>query len=234
MLRMLMALLALSACADAQWRVMPMPASIRAGQGRMAIGQGFSIQPGNGTSARASNAIGRMQDRIAHLTGIAFHGGGPGLSLQVKMADHPVQSIEVDESYRLEITPTQAVLTAPNVLGAMHGLETFYQLIENTPDGWSVPAATIEDRPRFAWRGLMLDVSRHFMPLDVVRRTLDGMAAVKLNVFHWHLSDDQGFRVESKKFPKLHQLGSDGDYYTQAQVRGIIEYARARGIRVLP
>jgi len=89
-------------------------------------------------------------------------------------------------------------------------------------------------RPRFAWRGLMLDVSRHFMPADLVRRTLDGMAAVKLNVFHWHLSDEQGFRVESKIFPKLHELGSDGDYYTQDQIRGIVEYARDRGIRVVP
>ena len=77
-------------------------------------------------------------------------------------------------------------------------------------------------------------MARHFIPLDVIRRNLDGMAAVKLNVFHWHLSDDQGFRVESKRFPKLQGLGSDGLYYTQDEVRGIIEYARDRGIRVVP
>jgi hexosaminidase len=97
-----------------------------------------------------------------------------------------------------------------------------------------LPAVRIEDRPRFAWRGLMLDVSRHWMPLPVVLRNIDAMAAVKMNVFHWHLSDDQGFRVESKVFPKLHELGSDGNYYTQDEVRTVIAYARDRGIRVLP
>ena len=80
----------------------------------------------------------------------------------------------------------------------------------------------------------MLDVSRHWMPVDVILRNLDAMAAVKLNVFHWHLSDDQGFRVESRRFPKLQGLGSDGHFYTQAEVRRVIEYARDRGIRVIP
>ena len=97
-----------------------------------------------------------------------------------------------------------------------------------------MPAISIDDSPRFPWRGLMIDVSRHFIPLDVLKRNLDGMAAVKLNVFHWHLSDNQGFRVESKKFPKLHELGSDGLYYTQDEVRDLIAYARERGIRVVP
>jgi len=80
----------------------------------------------------------------------------------------------------------------------------------------------------------MIDVSRHFIPLDVLERNLDGMAAVKLNVFHWHLSDNQGFRVESKKFPKLQEMGSDGLFYTQDEVRELIAYARDRGIRVVP
>jgi len=81
---------------------------------------------------------------------------------------------------------------------------------------------------------LMIDCSRHFMPLEVIRRNLDGMEAVKMNVFHWHLTDNQGFRVESKKFPKLHEMGSDGFYYTQDEVRDLIAYARDRGIRVVP
>src|SRR5207253_299877 len=81
---------------------------------------------------------------------------------------------------------------------------------------------------------LLIDAGRHFMPLDVIKRNLDGMAGVKLNVFHWHLSENQGFRVESKKFPKLHEMGSDGLYYTQSEVRDVIAYARDRGIRVTP
>jgi hexosaminidase len=177
---------------------------------------------------------------MARLTGMAIpipgQPGSPQASLIVRTiaASKPVQSLDEDESYQLTITPAQAILTAPNPLGVLHGLETFFQLVTSTESGWAVPAARIEDRPRFPWRGLLLDVSRHFMPLDVIRRNLDGMAAVKLNVFHWHLSDDQGFRVESKTAPKLHELGSDGLFYAQDEIRSIIEYARDRGIRVVP
>ena len=118
--------------------------------------------------------------------------------------------------------------------GALHGLATFAQSIEPGPDGFQVAAVHIEDRPRFPWRGLMLDACRHWMPVEVVKRNLDAMAAVKLNVFHWHLSEDQGFRVESRKYPRLHELGSNGDYYTQDQIRDVVAYARDRGIRVIP
>ncbi len=92
----------------------------------------------------------------------------------------------------------------------------------------------IHDQPRFPWRGLMIDTGRHFIPIDVLKRNLDGMAAVKLNVFHWHLSENQGFRVESKLFPKLQGMGSDELYYTQDEVKDLIAYARERGIRVVP
>ncbi|HUK24460.1 MAG TPA: family 20 glycosylhydrolase, partial [Terriglobales bacterium] len=106
--------------------------------------------------------------------------------------------------------------------------------VRQTPQGFAVPAVSIQDQPRFPWRGLMIDVSRHFMPLDLLRRNLDGMEAVKLNVLHLHLSDNQGFRIESKKFPKLQEMGSDGLYYTQAEMKDLIEYAADRGIRVIP
>jgi hexosaminidase len=116
----------------------------------------------------------------------------------------------------------------------MRGLQTFLQLVEITPQGFAVPTVWIEDKPRFPWRGLMIDSGRHFMPVEVIRRNLDAMSAVKLNVLHWHLSENQGFRVESRRFPKLQGMGSDGLFYTQDQVRGIIAYARDRGIRVVP
>ncbi|HEV7431843.1 MAG TPA: family 20 glycosylhydrolase, partial [Steroidobacteraceae bacterium] len=144
------------------------------------------------------------------------------------------QELGEDESYRLDITSSGARLTSPNTLGVMRGLQTLLQLVQTTSAGFAVPAVSIEDSPRFPWRGLMIDVGRHFIPLDVVKRNIDGMAAVKLNVFHWHLSENQGFRIESKKFPKLQGMGSDGLYYTQDEVRGVISYARERGIRVVP
>ena len=139
-----------------------------------------------------------------------------------------------DESYSLEVTPAGAKLAAPTPLGTLHGLQTFVQLVDVSSDSLAAPAVTIQDRPRFPWRGLMIDSARHFTPLDVIRRNLDGMEALKLDVFHWHLSDNQGFRVESKSFPKLQELGSAGLYYTQVEIRDVIAYARDRGIRVVP
>jgi hexosaminidase len=106
--------------------------------------------------------------------------------------------------------------------------------VELDAQGFAVPGVTIHDSPRFPWRGLMIDVSRRWIPTEVIRRNLDAMAAVKLNVFHWHLTDDQGFRIESHEFPRLHQMGSDGNYYTQQEVRDIVAYAGERGIRVVP
>ena len=143
-------------------------------------------------------------------------------------------SVEEDESYTLEVNERQAVLRAATVVGALRGLETFLQLLEGDRGGFYVPAVTIDDRPRFRWRGLLVDIGRHFEPMEVLKRNLDAMAAVKLNVLHWHLTEDQGFRIESKKFPKLHRLGSDGHFYTQEQAREVIAYAAARGIRVVP
>jgi hexosaminidase len=149
-------------------------------------------------------------------------------------ASKEIQEFGEDESYSLEVTANGAKLNAANPLGVLRGLQTFLQLVEVSPNGFAAPAVTIQDQPRFAWRGLMIDVSRHFIPLDVLKRNLDGMEAVKMNVFHWHLSENQGFRVESRKFPKLHELGSDGLYYTQDEIRELVAYARDRGVRVVP
>jgi hexosaminidase len=139
-----------------------------------------------------------------------------------------------DESYHLRITATGASLTAVSPLGIQRGLATFRQVIERTPQGWRGQFCDIQDQPRFAWRGLMMDPARHFLPVAVIKRNLDGMAAVKLNVLHWHLCDDQGWRVESKLFPRLHQVGGATGYYTQAEVREVVRYAAERGIRVVP
>jgi hexosaminidase len=134
----------------------------------------------------------------------------------------------------LTVTDSGAKLTAPTPLGILRGLQTFLQLVQISPTGFAVPVVTIKDQPRFPLRGTLIDVSRHFIPVDVLKRNLDGMTAVKMNVLHWHLSDDQGFRVESKVFPKLQGMGSGGQFYTQAEIRDLIAYAHDRGIRVIP
>jgi len=182
------------------------------------------------------HCLGRLKIRsgVAIPTTLEPDPASATLFVNVSRAGEAIQSVDEDESYTLDVTPSGAHLQAATVVGAMHGLATLEQLIQPDDDGPFFPAVSIHDTPRFRWRGLMLDCARHFMPIDVLKRTLDGMASVKLNVFHWHLSEDQGFRIESKAFPKLTEFGSDGFFYTQEQAREIVAYARERGIRVIP
>jgi len=220
--------------------LMPMPAKVTPGQGRLIIDPNFRVAVSGQADGRLLATALRLIERISAQTGIPlshelasdpaqatliFECNGPG---------KPVQQFGEDESYQLSVSDKQARITAPNPLGDIRGAATFAQLVDSDQQGFGVPVVEIEDQPRFPWRGLMLDVSRHWIPIDVVKRNLNAMAAVKMNVLHWHLSDDQGFRIESKKFPKLQELGSDGNFYTQDQVREVIEYARERGIRVVP
>jgi hexosaminidase len=189
--------------------------------------------------ARLDRAVERFLSELSRQTGMpvarrAADSSKAVLIVHTAHASKEIQDLDEDESYTLQISNLGAKINAANPLGALHGLQTFLQLVEAAPGGFSVPNLYIEDRPRFAWRGLMIDSCRHFIPLEAIKRNLDGMEAVKLNVFHWHLSENQGFRVESKTFPKLQELGSDGMYYTQAEVREAIAYARDRGIRVIP
>ena len=138
------------------------------------------------------------------------------------------------EAYHLHVGAAGATLVAGSAAGVQRGIATFRQVLEHTPHGWRAQFCDINDAPRFAWRGLLVDPARHFLPVSVVKRNLDGMAAVKLNVLHWHLSDDQGWRVESHLFPRLQKVAGATGYYTQAEVREVVRYAQARGIRVVP
>jgi len=216
--------------------LMPAPAKIAPGQGRLRIDGNFCVELTGYREARLEAAAARLIDSVSRRTGIPIRPGAGAATLLVhcERASAPVQAAREDESYRLVVTPQQARVDAPNPLGVLRGMETFLQMVDLDAGGFGLTAAEIADQPRFAWRGLMLDVARHWMPLEAVKRTLDGMAAVKLNVFHWHLSDNQGFRIESQRFPKLAGMGSDGHYFTQEQVREVIAYARERGIRVIP
>src|SRR6266446_3129726 len=225
---------------NAPLTLIPMPANIEMGAGQLVVDPSFSVAISGHKEPRLQRAVEIFLSDLRSQTGM--------LPLDMKVSDSStgtllihadsrskeVQELGEEESYRLEITSSGAKLNAPTTLGVMRGLQTFLQLVETTPAGFAAPAVNIDDKPRFPWRGLMIDAGRHFMPLDVIKRNLDGMAAVKLNVFHWHLSENQGFRIESKKFPKLQSMGSDGLYYTQDEVRGVIAYARERGIRVVP
>jgi len=216
---------------------MPMPASVEPGTGQFAITKSFSVAVTGFRDTSLDREVQRFEAQLSRQTGIPFRpkpGVSSTLTIHADRGREAVQKLGENESYELTVTDSAAQLTAPTTLGILRGLQTFLQLVEITPTGFAAPAVTIKDQPRFPWRGLLIDVSRHFIPLDVLKRNLDGMAAVKMNVLHWHLSDDQGFRVESKKFPKLQEMGSGGMFYTQAEIRDLIDYAHDRGIRVIP
>ena len=219
---------------------MPVPRSVVPAEGRLTIDTSFRVAIPRFTDERLRRAVARAIQRLEARVAFALprDPAAPGtvatLSIEVAGAGDRVQSLDEDESYTLEVRPAGATLRANTVVGALRGLETVLQLVTGDAHTFTLPAVTIEDSPRFRWRGLLVDVGRHFMPVEQVKKTLDGMAMVKLNVLHWHLSEDQGFRVESKRFPKLHQRGSDGQYYTQAELRDVVAYARDRGIRVVP
>lgn len=219
--------------------LMPVPSSVQFGTGRLLVDSKFSVGSTGYTEPRLDRAIERFLRQLFRQTAIPLSGKptAPAKAVLVIHTDHAskeIQELGEDESYILEVNTTGAKLSAPTPLGTLHGLQTFLQLVEVSPEGFVAPAVTINDKPRFPWRGLMIDSARHFVPLDVIKRNIDGLEAVKMNVFHWHLSENQGFRVESKKFPKLHEMGSDGLYYTQEGIHDLIEYARDRGIRTVP
>jgi hexosaminidase len=223
-----------------QHNLMPVPAAVQFQLDRLAIDSSFKVAVTGYSDDRLQAGLARMLKRLEGRTVLAFPRGlltdeaSASLVIQTQGPGRDIPAVEENESYRLEVTAKQARLVAPTVVGALRGMETLLQLVDGDRNGYYLPGVTIQDQPRFAWRGLLIDVGRHYEPMEVLKRNLDAMAAVKLNVLHWHLSEDQGFRVESKKLPKLHLMGSDGLYYTQDQVREVIDYARARGIRVVP
>src|ERR1043166_926465 len=220
--------------------LMPVPASVRFGAGRLAVNKSFAVAARGHVDERLRAGVARAVRRLEGRTvlelplELSSDANAAALVVECKGPGQNIPSVDEDESYTLDVTDRQAVLRAATVVGALRGLETFLQLLEGDREGFYVPAVSIGDKPRFRGRGLLIDVGRHYEPLEVLKRNLDAMAAVKLNVLHWHLSEDQGFRIESKKFPKLTGLGSDGLFYTQDEAREIIAYARERGIRVVP
>lgn len=219
--------------------LMPQPSKVQAATGELSITPALRIAIQGPTDSLLRQATQRMIQRLEQQTAIdlttALASQG-SQTIQIDVVDHsqlrPTDS--TDESYTLDIHDGVAQLHAQTDFGAMHGMETLLQLVQAQGVRYMLPAVHIEDSPRFPWRGLLLDPGRHFLPIENVLHTLDAMTAVKMNVLHWHLTEDQGFRIESKRFPKLHELGSDGQYYTQEQVREVVRYATDRGIRVVP
>jgi len=228
---------------DSNLNLMPWPVDVQIQNGYFAVDKNFTIIIKNNSdlNQRIQDASNRFIRTLTNKTGVFIDQGfahsiakNKESSLLISIDNTADLKLGIDETYKLSITQNQIKINAKTDVGAMHGLNTLSQLLTVKNGSYIFPNVTIEDEPRFLWRGLMIDAARHFMPIDVIKRNLDAMAYVKLNVFHWHLSDDQGFRIESKKLPLLVKKASDGQFYTQNQIKEIVKYAGDRGIRVIP
>jgi len=221
--------------------LMPVPSSMEISGGQFIINKDFTVSIGGAPDDRIYSATTRFLVRLKNRTGIFIKQelidkstNKANASLRIIIDRPGVVRYGEEENYRISVTTNIIELKASTDIGALRGLETILQLVTANAAGYYIPTLQIDDTPRFPWRGLMIDVARHFHPVGVIKRNIDGMAAVKMNVLHLHLSDDQGFRVESKLFPELTNKGSDGLFFTQEQIRDIVDYADQRGIRVYP
>lgn len=221
--------------------LMPWPQNIVLNEGIFTLTKNFKVNITGNPNPRIFAGVTRFLRRLDGRTGIFFEQGFitslnevPQAELQINCTKSGKIALYEDESYLLDIKSSQITINASSDLGALHGLETLLQMLQNTSTSFYFPNAQISDFPKFTWRGLMIDAARHFQPVDVIKRNLDGLAAMKMNVFHWHLVDDQGWRIEMKKHPKLIELASDGQYYTQEEIKNIVKYADERGILIVP
>jgi hexosaminidase len=218
--------------------LMPWPQEVTrpAAEGSLTLNNAVSIKI---SGDKLEGAAERWRQRITQQTGWQLqpaqaNPSSPTIDIRIKNAVDPLPNLGSDESYELSVTAEGVKLNANTRFGAMRGMETVLQLIQNGPQNTSIPFVAIKDEPRFPWRGVLLDSARHFVPIEDILRQLDGMAAAKFNVLHWHLTDDQGWRFASTKYPKLQQLASDGQFYTAAQMKEVVRYASKLGIRVVP
>lgn len=218
--------------------LMPWPAKVErpASQGALVLNNAVSVSV---SGDDPGELVSRLRQRIALQTGWTLQPQAekpekPTIRIAIARKVKPQPMPDSDESYTLTVDASGVAISAATRFGAMRAMETLLQLIQNGAENSSIPFVTIEDAPRFPWRGLLLDSARHFIPLNDIKRQIDGMAAAKLNVLHWHLTDDQGWRFATSRYPKLTQLASDGLFYTADQMREVVRYAAGRGIRVVP
>ncbi|MDR6759938.1 hexosaminidase [Flavobacterium sp. 2755] len=224
-----------------QLNLMPWPQNVVVNDRNFTLSKNFKVNISGNPNPRIFGGVTRFLRRLDGRTGIFFEQGFisklnefPNAELQINCDKNGKIGLYEDESYSLDIKSNKITINATSDLGALHGLETLLQLLQNDSKSFYFPVSQISDFPRFTWRGLMIDAARHFQPVDVIKRNIDALAAMKMNVFHWHLVDDQGWRIETKKHPKLIELASDGLYYTQEEIRNIVKYADERGILIVP
>jgi hexosaminidase len=241
-------LCALTAAARAAG-VIPQPAKIESANGSFMVSPATIIQAVGGEAGALQGAryLEALWKRSNQLTlRVVSRGTVPTAASLIIFRTEPGFAAE---AYRLGVSPHRITISATTAAGLFYGAVTLWQLLPARPGGGQIPAQTITDEPRYPWRGLMLDSSRHFQSPAFVRSMIDWMAWHKLNVLHWHLTDDQGWRLEIRKYPKLTSVGAwripasvpgsagqkpYGGFYTQQQVREIVAFAATRHVQIVP
>ncbi|TAE32307.1 MAG: beta-N-acetylhexosaminidase [Cytophagales bacterium] len=241
--------------------IIPQPVSVQAQPGVFRLTKATSIHFGQLPGQYAANTLAEKLSRTTGYPLRAIPGDRGGIQFSINATPNPALGAE---GYTLDVTPKQVVIRANQPAGLFYGMQSLLQLLPKEVAGskvapnvaWTVPAVRITDQPRFGWRGIMLDVSRHFFTKAEVKRYIDQLATYKYNVFHWHLTDDNGWRIEIKSLPKLTEVGAwrversgkfgqreapkpgepakYGGFYTQDDIREVIQYAADRYITVVP
>lgn len=234
--------------------IVPKPVSLETTRGFFTLDANTVIAHDDASQMQAE----QMLSFLSPATGFSFNGDG---SKVIELNREGSKNLGA-EGYTLVVTPQRIILSAAAPAGLFYACQTLRQLLpvsiyssKKVKTTWKIPCVKITDYPRFGWRGAMLDVSRHFMPIDFIKKFLDLMSIHKLNTFHWHLTDDQGWRIEIKTYPRLTKVGayrkstlighaSDrprryrderyGGFYTQKEIREVVEYAGQRHITIVP
>ncbi|KAB7529677.1 family 20 glycosylhydrolase [Flagellimonas olearia] len=232
------------------YQVIPKPAELTMQVGKFVIDGGTSISAAEGLNEEATF----LAESIQQLTQVSPSITDQKASIDLVLNDQ----IENEEGYTLEVTPDQINISGKNAKGVFYGIQSLVQLISPPEEGSSitditVPAVSIKDQPRFIYRGMHLDVARHFFDVDFVKKYIDMIAMHKMNTFHWHLTEDQGWRIEIKKYPELTKVGAYrngtitghypgetndneryGGFYTQDDIKEVLAYAQKRHVEVIP
>jgi hexosaminidase len=244
-----------STALSAEIFIVPRPAKVQIGIGQFMLSAKTKIFVASSDSNLQQIASG-LQSKLSRVTvfpmPITHKRKSPTVD-RIVLKLMPERNDLGPEGYTLSVTPNTVTVSAPHPAGVFYGIQSLYQLLPPQVDGskladsvsWNVPCVEIEDQPRFQWRGMHLDVCRHFFPVEFVKKYIDLLAAYKMNTFHWHLTDDQGWRIEIKKYPKLTTIGAwrkqtmgdstrYGGYYTQKEIRDVVAYAKKRYITIVP
>ena len=243
--------------------LIPAPVSVTSGTGDFVINAKTSISLST-QDPDVKRVAGFLSKKLSFVTGHAISfAGSKNTENSIRLSIINDASIG-DEGYKLNVTPREISISANKAAGLYYGMQTLFQLMPKEVEEvaftkdikWEVPVCSITDYPRFAWRGLMFDVSRHFFTKDEVKEFIDQMVKYKYNIMHWHLTDDEGWRIEIKGLPKLTEVGAwnvkkvgyfgtfspptldeprnYGGFYTQDDINEIVQYAKDRFVNILP